>query len=141
MMLILMLMVTKVRLCLEHTKSKRNIADVNNFVPTLKTTSVQFTGKPQKFGKADVTLGVKIDNDTTIDITDAIDPDYTFEGTLSQEAVTDKGYTLNIPVAAIKTDSKAFNNFTIDASISSLMQQLLINIRSLNVISPSVQEK
>ena len=100
--------------------AKRNIADVNNFVPTLKTTSVQFTGKPQKFGKADVTLGVKIDNDTTIDITDAIDPDYTFEGTSGQEAVTDKGYTLNIPVAAIKTDSKAFNNFTIDASISSL---------------------
>ena len=97
--------------------AKRNIS-ASDLVAAMKTTSVQFTGSAQKFGKADVTLGVKIDDDTTIDITDAIKSDATIEGTASETAVTDNGYTLTIPVSVIKKDSNVVNNFDFNGLIA-----------------------
>ena len=99
-----------------HTASatytiKKKDVKIGDLVPTLKTTSVQFTNSEQKFGKADLTLGVKIDDDTTIDITDAIKTDSVITGTNGDTAVSDNGYTLVVPVSVIDTDSNAVKNF------------------------------
>ena len=78
---------------------------------TMKTASVQFTGAEQKFGKADVKLCVKVDDDTTIDITDAIKNDATINGTTGDISANETGYTLKIPVSVLDTSSDVVKNF------------------------------
>ena len=121
---------------------KRNIS-ASDLVVTMKTTSVQFTGSVQKFGKADVTLGVKIDNDTTIDITDAIKSDATIEGTAGDIAVTDNGYTLTIPASVIKKDSNVVNNFNVaglaDSATTTTTNKYKIVARNLSKCTGEVK--
>ena len=63
-----------------------------NLVASMKTTSVQYTGQKQKFGKSDVTLQVKTDGGN-IDISDTIDKDKEFTSTAVN---VNDGYTLTV---------------------------------------------
>ena len=78
----------------------------SNLVASMKTTSVEFTGSKQYFGKSDVTMQVKVDDSTKIDITDAIDKDAKFEG----DTAVGK-YNLKVSSAVLDKDNSALKNF------------------------------
>ena len=83
----------------------------SNLVASMKTTSVEFTGSKQYFGKSDVTMQVKVDDSTKIDITDAIDKDAKFEG----DTAVGK-YNLKVSSAVLNSDSSALKNFKLTSA-------------------------
>ena len=85
-----------------------------NLVASMKTTSVQYTGQKQKFGKSDVTLQVKTDGGN-IDISDTIDKDKEFTSTAVN---VNDGYTLTVDTDCLDSESKILKNFEIANKVS-----------------------
>ena len=79
----------------------------SNLVASMKTTSVEFTGSKQYFGKSDVTMQVKVNSDgTKVDVSDAINKNAQFEGV----AAVGK-YNLKVSSAVLDENSSALKNF------------------------------
>ena len=89
--------------------TKLGITD-KNLVSSMKTTSVEFTGSAQEFGKSDVTLQVKVNDSTKIDISDAIKKDAKFTG----DTAVGK-YNLKVSSDVLDKDSDVLKNFTLPA--------------------------
>ncbi|WP_281854422.1 hypothetical protein [Roseburia inulinivorans] len=83
----------------------------SNLEAAMKTTSVQFTGTNQKFGKSDVTFLVKANDSTKIDISAAIRNNASFTG-----ATNTGEYTLNVDTDALNPQSDVLKNFTVPVS-------------------------
>ena len=83
----------------------------DNLEAAMKTTSVQYTGSAQKFGKADVTLQVKANDSTKIDISAAIKDKAEFTGETKVGQ-----HTLDITTDALDTNSDVLKNFTVPGS-------------------------
>ena len=97
----------------DYTIAKKPITS-ENLVASMKTTSVEYTGSNQKFGKSDITLQVKVDDSTKIDISDAIkkDAEYTGEKEVGS-------YNLNnISTNTLDTDNAALKNFSISSEVN-----------------------
>ena len=82
----------------------------NNLIANMKTTSVEFTGAAQKFGKSDITLEVKVDDTTKLDISDAIDAD---KADFTGDTAVGKYNLANISTGILDANSKVLKNFTI----------------------------
>ena len=79
----------------------------SNLVASMKTTSVEFTGSKQYFGKSDVTMQVKVNSDgTKVDVSDAIAKNASFEG----DTAVGK-YNLKVSSAVLDENSSALKNF------------------------------
>ena len=83
----------------------------DNLEAAMKTTSVQYTGSNQKFGKSDVTLQVKANDSTKIDISAAIKDKAEFIG---EKEV--KEHTLDITTDALDPNSDVLKNFEVPST-------------------------
>ena len=85
----------------------------DNLEAAMKTTSVQYTGSNQEFGKSDVTLQVKASDTVKVDITEAIKADAKFVG---DKAVGD--HKLIVDTDCLDKESKALKNFVVNNKVT-----------------------
>ena len=87
----------------------------DNLIASMKTTSVEFTGSNQKFSKSDITLQVKIDDNTKIDITDAIKAKAKFTGdaTVGKHTLKITDVLSDADTSCLDTESSVLKNFTL----------------------------
>ena len=90
---------------------KKMLTAATDFVASMKTTSVEYTGSAQKFGKSDITLQAKVDANTKVDISDAIKKDATFTGETEVGSYTLK----NISTDKLDATATALKNFEISS--------------------------
>ena len=90
---------------------KKKLTSATDFAASMKTTSVEYTGSAQKFGKSDITLQAKVDANTKVDISDAIKKDATFTGETEVGSYTLK----NISTDKLDATATVLKNFEISS--------------------------
>ena len=138
------------------TSASKSVADANkvgtykitalpittsNLVASMKTTSVEFTGSAQEFTKSDVTLQVKIDDNTKVDITDAIKAKAKFTGAtaVGKHTLEITNISDNATNSSLDTESTLLKNFTLPTTAISATTENEYEIVARNLSNCSVE--
>ena len=115
-----------------YTIQKKIVAN-GDLSALMKTTSVEYTGSEQEFGKSDVTLQVKVNEDgTKVDITDALKKDAKFTG----DKLVKDGYNLTVKtseldnIATSENAKKVLNNL----DMSSVSNVNVLTSNTYNIV-------